>query len=100
MYDKEMVRKAHFREGKSKSQIARDLDMNRRTVNKLLKMAPDEVPQYHLKKEKIRPALGAYLGIIQHCLDNHALPVIAHISAGLYAAVFEELGHPVLTSEQ
>ncbi len=95
MYDKEMVRKAHFREGKSKSQIARDLDMNRRTVNKLLKMAPDEVPQYHLKKEKIRPALGAYLGIIQHWLelDTQSPKKQRHTAQRIYERLREEHGY-------
>jgi DNA-binding NtrC family response regulator len=53
VYDKEVVRKAHFRHGKNKSQIARDLGMDRRTVAKLLEMAADEVHQYHLKQAKI-----------------------------------------------
>jgi transposase len=69
-YMKEVVRKAHVREGKSQRAIARELGINRRTVSKLLKMAPDEAPQYHLRKEKPRPALGPYIAVIHRWLSQ------------------------------
>jgi transposase len=95
VYDKEMVRKAHFRDGKSKSQIARDLGMNRRTVAKLLEMAADEAPQYHLKQAKSHPVLGAYLEIIHHWLelDIQAPRKQRHTAQRMYDRLREEHGY-------
>jgi len=96
MYDKEVVRKAHFRHGKNKSQIARDLGMDRRTVAKLLEMAPDEVPQYHLKQAKSHPVLGPYLEIIHHwlALDAQAPRKQRHTAQRMYERLREEHGFP------
>jgi hypothetical protein len=62
VYDKETVRFAHFRLGKSQREIAFELGINRRTVKKLLSMPGDEIPKYRLKKEKRRPVLSEFTG--------------------------------------
>jgi len=96
VYDKDMVRKAHFREGKNKSQIARELNMDWRTVNKLLAMDATEVPHYHRKQPIIRPALGNYMGIIAHWmeLDAQAPRKQRHTAQRIYERLREEHGYP------
>jgi transposase len=95
VYDKEMVRKAHFRDGKNKSQIARDLGMNRRTVSKLLKMGVTEIPQYHLSKPKGHPVLGDFIEVIHHWLklDEEAPRKQRHTAKRLYERLREEHGY-------
>lgn len=95
-YMKELVRKAHFREGKSQREIAEELGINRRTVSKLLKMAPEEVPQYHRKQPITHPVLGEYIGIITHWLE---LDILAprkqrHTAQRMYERLREERGYP------
>jgi transposase len=96
VYDKEMVRKAHYRDGKSKSEIARDLGMNRRTVAKLLGMAADEMPQYQRKQPVSYPVLGAYVGIIDSWLelDTQAPRKQRHTAQRIYDRLREEHGFP------
>jgi transposase len=96
VYDKEMVRKAYFRDGKSKSKIARELGMDWRTVNKLLEMAPDEVPQYQRTKPVTYPVLGPYLEIINHWLelDTQAPRKQRHTAQRMYERLGEEYGYP------
>jgi transposase len=96
VYDKEVVRKAHFRDGKSKSKIARELGMDWRTVNKLLEMAPDEVPQYQRKQPVTYPVLGPYLEIIAHwlVLDTEAPRKQRHTAQRIYDRLREEHGFP------
>jgi transposase len=94
VYDKEMVRKAHFRDGKSKSQIARELGMDWRTVNKLLEMAPTEIPQYHRKQPITHPVLGNYIKIIDHWLelDIQAPRKQRHTGQRIYERLQDEHG--------
>jgi transposase len=94
VYDKEVVRKAHIRDGKSKSQIARDLGMNRRTVAKLLEMASDEVPQYQRKQPVSYPVLGPFLEIIDHWLelDTQAPRKQRHTAQRVYDRLRDEHG--------
>ena len=95
MHDKVKVREAYYRDGKSKSQIARELGMNRRTVNKLLKMEPDAVPQYQRKHPVTYPVLGPYLKIIQHwlVLDTQAPRKQRHTAQRIYDRLREEHGY-------
>jgi transposase len=96
VYDKEVVRKAYFRDGKSKSQIARELGMDWRTVNKLLEMAPDEVPQYQRKQPVTYPVLGPYVAIIDSWLelDTQAPKKQRHTAQRMYDRLREEYGFP------
>lgn len=86
---------AHFREGKSQRAIAQELGINRRTVSKFLRMAPDEVHQYHLQKEKPRPVLGEYLSVIHHwlALDAEAPRKQRHSAQRIYERLREEEGY-------
>lgn len=95
MYDKEMVRKAHIRDGKSKSRIAQELGMDWRTVDKLLSMEPEEVPQYRRKKAISRPVLGQYIGIMEHwlTLDTQAPRKQRHTAQRMYERLREEHGY-------
>lgn len=96
MYDKVKVREAYYRDGKSKSQIAREQGMNRRTVNKLLEMEADEVPQYQRKQPVSYPVLGPYLKIIHHwlILDTQAPRKQRHTLQRIYDRLREEHGYP------
>jgi len=96
VYDKDVVRTAYFRHGKSKSQIARELGMDWRTVNKLLEMAPDEVPQYQRKQPVTYPVLGPYVAIINSwlALDAQAPRKQRHTAQRMYERLVEEHGFP------
>jgi len=48
-YMKELVRKAYYREQKSKREIARELGIHWDTVSRLLKLEPSEIPKYREK---------------------------------------------------
>jgi len=73
MQDKEAVRKACLRDGKSQRAVSQELGIARNTISKLLK-DPDP-PRYHLTKAKEKPVLGDYQEIIQTWLaEDEASP--------------------------
>lgn len=92
MYDKETARFAHFRLGKSQREISRELGINRRTVKKLLSMPGHEIPRYRLKKEKKRPVLSEFTGLIDAWLqaDEAAPRKQRHTAKRVYDRLREE----------
>lgn len=95
MHDKDEVRRAYFRDEKNKSQIARELGMDRRTVKKLLAMSPDEAPRYHRSQPISRPVLGEHIAVIHHwlALDADAPRKQRHSAQRIYERLQEEQGY-------
>jgi transposase len=95
VHDKDEVRRAYFRDGKNKSQIAQELGMDRRTVKKLLAMSPDEAPRYHRSQPISRPVLGKHIAVIHHwlALDADAPRKQRHSAQRIYERLREEEGY-------
>lgn len=90
----EIVRKAYFREEKSKRQIARELGIHRDTVTRLLTCEPGEAARYHLSQSKDKPVTGRYLGIIEAWLaaDQSAPPKQRHTAHRIWERLRDEYG--------
>jgi len=91
---KELVRIAFHREKKSKSEIARQFGLSRKTVRKLLKLPEGEIPKYCLTKQKERPVLGGFLPVIEAWLkeDESAPRKQQHTAKRIYDRLREEEG--------
>ena len=91
---KELVRIAFYREKKSKSEIAQQFSISRKTVRKLLAMPADEIPSYRLQKAKQRTVLGAFTAIIEIWLkqDEEAPKKQRHTAKRIYDRLREEYG--------
>jgi transposase len=83
---KELVRIAFYREKKSRSEIARQFGISRKTVRKLLNMPADEIPRYHLRQPKQRPVLEKFIPIIDAWLkaDETAPKKQRHTAKRIY----------------
>lgn len=90
----EMVRKAYFRDKKSKRQIARELGIHRDTVTRLLERQAGERPSYRLPHAKTRPVTGMVLGVIEAWLkaDEEAPRKQRHTAQRIYRRLQEEYG--------
>jgi transposase len=86
-----MVRKAHYRDGKSKRQIARELGIHRDTVSRLLRREAGEVPQFQ-RQEWSCPVLGPYREVIEAWLkaDEQAPRKQRHTAKRIYERLREE----------
>jgi transposase len=62
------VRRAHYIEGKSIRQVARDFNLHRHTVNKMLEYSVP--PGYQRQQPPRRPKLDPYTGIIDQILQS------------------------------
>lgn len=91
---KELVRIAFYREKKSKSEIAQQFNISRKTVRKLLALPADEIPRYRLQKAKQRTVLGLFTGIIETWLkqDEEAPKKQRHTAKRIYDRLREEYG--------
>lgn len=92
MDDKEAVRKACLRDGKSQRAVSREFGMARNTVSKLLK--DPHPPRYRLGKVKSRPVLGDYQEIIHTWLseDEAAPRKQQHTAKRIYDRLVAEHG--------
>jgi transposase len=93
IYMQEMVRKAYFRDKKSKRQIARELGIHRDMVTRLLRQS-NEPPRYRLAQAKASPVTEKYLGIIEAWLkaDEEAPRKQRHTAQRIYRRLREEYG--------
>ncbi|HEY9685589.1 MAG TPA: IS21 family transposase [Coleofasciculaceae cyanobacterium] len=94
VYMQEMVRKAYFRDKKSKRQIARELGIHRDTVTRLLERQAGERPRYRIPHAKARPVTGMILGVIEAWLkaDEEAPRKQQHTAQRIYRRLQEEYG--------
>lgn len=90
-YMKELVRKAYYREQKSKREIARELGIHRNTVSRLLKLEPSEIPKLQ-RKDWHSPVVGPYMAVIQAWLEMDALAPRKqqHTAKRIYDRLVEE----------
>jgi transposase len=90
----EMVRKAYFRDQKSKRQIARELGIHRDTVTRLLERPAGKSPSYQLSRPKASPVTGTYLGVIAAWLkaDEAAPRKQQHTAQRIYQRLQAEYG--------
>ena len=62
------VRQAHYVEGKSIRQVAREFNQHRHTINKMLECSVP--PRYQRQQSPLRPKLDPYTGIIDQILQS------------------------------
>lgn len=71
-YMKELVRKAYYRDQKSKREIAHELGIHRDTVSRLLKLEPSEIPKLQ-RKNWHSPVMSPYMAVIKAWLEMDTL---------------------------
>jgi transposase len=94
MIDVEYIKKRH-QEGWSIRKIARQLEVSRQTVRKVL-AAPAEPPRYRLRAPRPQPVTGPYLAVIDTWLtqDEEAPKKQRHTAKRVYDRLVEEYGFP------
>lgn len=92
---KELVRKAYYREGKSKRQIARELGIHRDTVSRLLCEADGQSPGFK-RQEWSYPVMGPFIPIIEAWLkeDETAPRKQQHTARRVFDRLVEEYQFP------
>lgn len=92
---KELVRKAFIRDGKSKRQIARELNLHRDTVTRLLKMEASEIPRFQ-RQSWTSPVIGTFVPIIETwlALDEQAPRKQRHTAKRIFDRLRDEYGYP------
>jgi len=68
MYEYDLVRRLHYRQGLSRHEIARRTGLHRTTINKMLRYS--RPPGYRRQHPRSQPKLGSFLAIIDQILDN------------------------------
>lgn len=93
MVDVEFIKKKHGIDGWSIRRIARQLEVSRQTVRKVL-TAPAEPPRYHLTAPRPQPVIGAYLPVIEAMLaaDEKAPRKQRHTARRIYERLVDEYG--------
>ena len=93
MVDVEFIKKKHADDGWSVRKIARQLEVSRQTVRKVL-AAPAEPPRYRLSAPRPRPVVGHYLPVIEKILetDEDAPPKQRHTARRIYERLVDEYG--------
>ena len=92
MDQREEIRRAHFLDGHSIRQIARDGHHDRRTVRKALHDAGP--PRYTLRESRARPVLDPFLAVIERWLaeDTKSPPKQRHTARRIYHRLVAECG--------
>lgn len=92
MVDVEFIKKKDA-EGWSIRKIARQLEISRQTVRKVL-AAPAEPPRYHQTVPRPQPVVGPYLPVIERWLaaDEYAPRKQRHTAKRIYDRLVEEYG--------
>ena len=93
MVDVEYIKKRHGTDGWSIRKIARQLEVSRQTVRKVL-AAPAEPPRYHLSAPRSQPVIGPYLPVIEKILesDQTAPRKQRHTARRIYERLRDEYG--------
>jgi transposase len=93
MVDVEFIKKKHADDGWSVRKIARQLEVSRQTVRKVL-AAPAEPPRYRLSAPRPQPVVGAFLPVIERILeeDKDAPPKQRHTARRIYERLVDEYG--------
>jgi transposase len=92
MYEYELIRRLHFREGLSRHEISRRTGLHRQTIRKMLLYA--QPPGYRLRQPRYKSKLGPFLGIIDQILadDQRAPQKQRHTAWRILARLREEFG--------
>ena len=92
MDQREEIRRAHFLDGHSIRQIARDGHHDRRTVRKALHDAGP--PRYTLRESRARPVLDPFLAVIERwrAEDTRSPPKQRHTARRIYHRLVAERG--------
>lgn len=95
MVDVEFIRKKYEMEGWSIRKIARQLEVSRQTVRKVL-ASPPEPPRYRQMSPRAKPVMGPYIGIIEQWLkeDETAPRKQRHTAKRIYERLVDEYGFP------
>ena len=88
----EEIRRAHFIDGKSVRQIAREGHHHRRTVRKAIRNGGP--PRYCLSQPRARPVLGPFVAIMDRWLaeDEARPPKQRHTARRIYQRLVAEHG--------
>ncbi len=94
MVDVEFIKKKHEIEGWPIRKIARQLEISRQTVRKVL-ASPAEPPRYEQHVPRAQPVIGSYLPIIERWLkeDETAPRKQRHTAKRVYDRLVEEYGY-------
>lgn len=92
MFEYDLVRRLHYRDGLSKHEISRRTGLHRKTINKMLLYA--RPPGYRLQHPRPKTKLGPFLGIIDQILqdDRQAPPKQRHTAKRILSRLKEEYG--------
>lgn len=92
MKEYEYIRLAYFRYGKNKSEISREMQRDRRTIDKAIKGIE---PGYQIKKERNKPVIGKYMPIIRNWLekDKEVPRKQRHTAKRIYDRLVKEHGY-------
>jgi len=70
------VRQAHFRDGKGIREIARDLNLARNTVKRIIRSGATD--QVYERSEQPRPKLGTFIDRLTELLKEDTVKPVAH----------------------
>ena len=79
MFEYDLVRRLHFREGLSRHEISRRTGLHRKTISKMFLYA--RPPGYRLRHPRPKTKLGPFLGIIERGQDTKLNSVLPHFIA-------------------
>lgn len=88
----ELIRKLHFKEGRSIRQLSKDLNLSRQTIRKALQQ--NEIPTYQRTKPASNPVIDPVKPIIiQWLTDDETAPIKQrHSAAQIHRRLVEEYG--------
>ncbi len=88
----ELIRKLHFKEGRSIRQLSKDLRLSRQTVRKALEQ--DEIPTYQRSKPVAHPVIDPVKNtIVRWLTDDETAPVKQrHSDAQIHRRLVKEYG--------
>ncbi|MGD6845784.1 IS21 family transposase [Bacillus infantis] len=88
----ELIRKLHFKEGRSIRQLAKDLNLSRQTIRKALQQT--EIPKYQRNQPVVNPVIDPVKPLILRWLeeDEHAPRKQRHSAAQIHRRLVDEYG--------